>query len=334
LQNVEGETDSHHLVNENGKEGKNGCHDYDSSLTTVSSPEPEEYTYERAIQGYVNFAETRVKSRTAVTSSNVNSSREQLEKSHTSESSTEKISNGHCGKGLSSPPHTPRRQSGAKIEEKLSALEKRRCSSTELNNSINKDKKMPMAKGDVLKRREMFERACEFNEQISKPARRVSEDSQGRLLHHANKAEEATPPIKEKVLLKSSENINGKDSSQLRHRFSNGDISSTLPVQDRLSQLEKRAVEKDKVSDDLTQSIKERLSNLDSAYNKNDNRNITSNRDPNFQTALANFHGTEEKVLNGVDGIKGPGVGSVRSSSPEDDVIYETKRSIIRQFGC
>lgn len=322
MQNEEGETDSQLHVNQNGKERNNGHHDDASSVTTVSSPEPEEYTYERAIQGYVNFAETRVKSRTAVKSSNLNSSRDQLEKPQTSESSTEKISNGHHGKGLSSPPHTPRRQSGAKIEEKLSALEKRRYSSTELNNSINNDKKIPMAKGDVLKRREMFERA---SEQISKPARRLSEDNQGRLSHHANKAEAASL-VKEKVLLKSLENINGKDSTQLRHRFSNGDLSSTLSVQERLSQLEKRGIEKDQTSDDLTQSIKERLSNLDSAYNKNDNRNITPDRDPNLQTTLASFHGTEEKVFNGIDGIKGPGVGSVRSSSPEEDVIYETKR--------
>ncbi|PNF42873.1 hypothetical protein B7P43_G12896 [Cryptotermes secundus] len=323
--NEEGETDRHLHVNQNGKERKNGHHDDASSVTTVSSPEPEEYTYERAIQGYVNFAETRVKSRTAVTSSNLNSSRDQREKSQTSESSTEKISNGHHGKGLSSPPHTPRRQSGAKIEEKLSALEKRRCSSTELNNSLNNDKKMPMAKGDVLKRREMFERACELSEQISKPARRLSEDNQGRLPHHTNKAETASL-VKDKVLLKSSENINGKDSTQLRHRFSNGDLSSTLSVQERLSQLEKRGIEKDQMSNDLTQSVSERLSNLDSAYNNNDNRNITPDRDPDLQTMLASFHGTEEKVFNGTDSIKGPGVGSERSSSPEEDVIYETKR--------
>ncbi|PNF42874.1 hypothetical protein B7P43_G12896, partial [Cryptotermes secundus] len=184
---------------------------------------------------------------------------------------------------------------------------------------------MPMAKGDVLKRREMFERACELSEQISKPARRLSEDNQGRLPHHTNKAETASL-VKDKVLLKSSENINGKDSTQLRHRFSNGDLSSTLSVQERLSQLEKRGIEKDQMSNDLTQSVSERLSNLDSAYNNNDNRNITPDRDPDLQTMLASFHGTEEKVFNGTDSIKGPGVGSERSSSPEEDVIYETKR--------
>lgn len=322
LQNEKEETDRQLHANHNGKQGKNGHHDDDaSSIATISSPEPEEYTYERAIQGYVNFTETRVKSKTAVTRSTLNSSKEQLEKSHVSESSTEKMSNGHHAKGLPSPPHTLRRQSGAKIEEKLSALEKRRRSSTELNSG----KKMPMVKGDVLKRREMFERACESSEQVLKPARRPLEDNQGRLSHPANK-DEARFPVKENVTRRSLENVYGKDSSQMRHRFSNGELSSTLSVQERLSQIENRGGDKDQMSADLSQSIKERLSHLDPTYNENDHRNITSDKDPSLQVKLANPHSTEEKAFNGIDSIKDPGVGSVRSSSPEEDVIYETKR--------
>jgi F-box protein 20 len=322
LQNEEGEPERCLHVNQNGKQGKNGhCDDDGSSVTTVSSPEPEEYTYERAIQGYVNFAETRVKSRAPVTRSNLNNSRNQLEKSVASESSTEKMSNGHNAKGLSSPPHTPRRQSGANIEEKLSALEKRRHSSTELNSSVNSDKKIPVAKGDVLKRREMFERACELSEQVSKPARRLSEGNQARLSHSESKGE----AVKQKASHMSSENINRKGPEVQRHRFSNGDLSSALSVQERLSQLEKQGEEKGQASEDLSQSVKKRLSNLDAAYNKGDNRNITPDNDTTFQTKLANFS-TEEKVLNGVGGVKDLGVGSVRSSSPEEDVIYESKR--------
>lgn len=310
-------------MNQNGKQGKNGHCDDGSSVTTVSSPEPEEYTYERAIQGYVNFAETRVKSRTPVTRSNLNNSRNQLDTSNSSESGTAKLSNGHSAKGLPSPPHTPRRQSGAKIEEKLSALEKRRNSSTEINNSVNSDKKVPVAKGDVLKRREMFERACELSEQISKPARRLSEDNQERLPHSENKGEAVS--VKERASQMSSENINRKDSALLRHRFSNGDVSSAVSVQERLSQLGKQGEEKDQVSEDLSQSVKKRLSNLDSAYNKGDSRNITPDKDNTFETKLANFS-TEESVLNGIGDVKGLAVGSVRSSSPEEDVLYETKR--------
>ncbi|XP_021942761.1 uncharacterized protein LOC110841474 isoform X2 [Zootermopsis nevadensis] len=317
--NEKEETDRKLHVNQNGKQGKNGHHDDDaSSAATVSSPEPEEYTYERAIQGYVNFAEARVKSRTAVTRTNLNSSIEQLEKSHILESSPEKMSNGHHTKGLPSPPHTPRRQSGAKIEEKLSALEKRRHSSTELNSNTVNGKKMPMVKGDVLKRREMFERACELSEQVSKPGRRLLEGNQDSLSHSTNKD-------KEKVMLKSSENINGKDSAQLRHRFSNGDLSSTSSVQKRLSQLENKG-ENEQMSGNLSQSVKERLSNLDSAYNKDGHMNSTAEKDPSLQAKLTNLHSTEEKAFNGIDSIKDPGVGSVRSSSPEEDVIYETKR--------
>jgi hypothetical protein len=327
LQNEKEETDRKLHVNQNGKQGKNSHHDDDdaSSLATVSSPEPEEYTYERAIQGYVNFAETRVKSRTAVTRTNLNSSREQLEKSHILELSTEKMSNGHNAKGLPSPPHTPRRQSGAKIEEKLSALEKRRHSSTELNSNVINGKKLPMAKGDVLKRREMFERACEQSEQVSKPTRSLSEGNQEKLSHPTNK-DEARFSVKEKVMQKSSESIDGKNSKQMRHRFSNGDLSSTLCVQKRLSQLENQGGEKDQISGNISQSIKERLSNLDSTYSKDDYMNSTADKDPSLQAKLANIHSIEQKAFNGIISIKDPGDGSARSLSPEDDVIYETKR--------
>jgi len=324
LQNKEGETERCLHVNQNGKQGKNGhCGDDGSSVMTVSSPEPEEYTYERAIQGYVNFAETRVKSRTPVTISNVSNSRNQLEKSNTSESGTAKLSNGHSAKDLSSPPHTPRRQSGTQIEEKLSALEKRKSSSTELNSSVNNDKKIPVAKGDVLKRREMFERACDLSEQISKPARRLSGDNQERLSHSENKGEVTS--VKEKALQMSSENVNRKDSALLRQQFSNGDVSSAVSVKERLSQLEKQGEEKDQVLEDLSHSVPKRLSNLDSAYDKGDSRNLSPDRDSTLQTKLANFS-TEENVLNGIGGIQGHVVGSVRSSSPEDDVLFETKR--------
>ena len=324
LQNEEGETERCLHVSQNGKQGKNGhCDDDGSSVMTVSSPEPEEYTYERAIQGYVNFAETRVKSRTPVTISNLSNSKNQLEKSNTSESGTGKLSNGHSAKDLSSPPHTPRRQSGAQIEEKLSALEKRKSSSAEINSSVNNDKEIPVAKGDVLKRREMFERACDLSERISKPARRLSEDNQERLSHSVNKGEVIS--VKEKASQMSSENVNRKDSVLLRHQFSNGDMSPAVSVQERLSQLEKRGEEKDQVLEDLSHSVTKRLSNLDSAYGKGDSRNLTSDKDSTLQTKLANFS-TEENVLNGISGIQGLGVGSVRSSSPEDDVLYETKR--------
>ena len=321
LQNVEGEAERCLHVNRNGKEGKNGhCNDDGSSVMTVSSPEPEEYTYERAIQGYVNFTETRVKSRTPVTISNLSNSKNQLEKSNTSESGTGILSNGHSAKDLCSPPHTPRRQSGAQIEEKLSALEKRKSSSTELNSSVNNDKEVPVAKGDVLKRREMFEKACE---QISKPARRLSEDNQERLSHSVHKGEVTS--VKEKALQMLSENVNRKDSALPRHQFSNGDMSSAVSVQERLSQLEKRGEEEDQVLEDLSHSVTKRLSNLDSAYGKGDSKNLTSDRVSTLQTKLANFS-TEENVLNGIGDIQGLGVGSVRSSSPEDDVLYETKR--------
>ncbi|XP_069698666.1 uncharacterized protein smash isoform X2 [Periplaneta americana] len=222
-------------------QGNNGHHEDDnSSAATVSSPEPEEYTYERAIQGYVNFAETRVKSRSTVTRNNLNSSQEGLQES-------EKLSNGHSVKGLPSPPHTPRRPSGPKIEEKLSALEKRRRSSTEINNSVNTDRRMPMAKGDVLKRREMFERACELSEQLSKPTRRLSE----------------TTKQGDKAKCSESDSSAENEAKNSPHRLSNGNVP---------------AVE----------------------------QQSTDVEEP-------------QKVLNGVD-------GSERSLSPEEDVVYETKR--------
>ena len=324
MQNEEGETERCLHVNQNGKQGKNGhCDDDGSSVMAVSSPEPEEYTYERAIQGYVNFAETRMKSRTPVTISNLNNSRNQLEKSNTSESGTAKLSNGHSAKDLSSPPHTQRRQPGAQIEEKMSALEKRKSSSTELNSSVNNDKEIPVTKGDVLKRREMFERTCDLSEQIPKPAKRLSAGNQERPSRSENKGEVTSD--KEKASQMSSKNVNRKDSALLRHQFSNGDMSSAVSVQERLSQLQKRGEEKDQVFEDLSHSVTKRLSNLDSAYGKGDSRNLTPGRDSTLQTKLANFN-TEENILSGIGGNQGLGVESVRSSSPEDDVLYETKR--------
>ncbi|PSN28930.1 hypothetical protein C0J52_28137, partial [Blattella germanica] len=333
--------------NHNYKQGNNGHIDDDgSSATTFSSPEPEEYTYERAIQGYVNYAETRAKSRTPATKSNKNNSRGDIE-----ETETEKLSNGH-GKGLPpSPPHTPRRQSAAKIEEKLSALEKRRRSSTEINNSVNKDLKMPLAKGEILKRRAMFELANDLSEFASKPMRRLSSDSSSKT-KQCNKANSAdskennrlssgeTSPIKEKPTEKAT-NGSKKVDSESKQRLSNGDLSSTPTIQERLSNLEKQSSvteRKEQISENcVSESIKDRLSNLDSSCNKETNRKVTPDRDPSFQAKLANFKNTDEpeKVLNGIDNLnkhtKGPGADSERSSSPEEDVIYETKRQSFHQ---
>ena len=324
-------------ANHYDKVENNGHQDDDhSSTVTVSSPEPEEYTYERAIQGYVNFAETRVKSRTALVKSNINKTIEETE-----ETNIEKLSNGHGKRLPPSPPHAPRRQSAAKIEEKLSALEKRRRSSTELNNSVNKDLKMPIAKGELLKRRAMFELASELSEFSSKPIRKLSSDTTNSKETQSDKtnitdSKESvrllsgkTSPSKEKPTDTSREKV----TTDSRQRLSNGDLSSAHCIQERLLNREKQNLtteQKNQISDCcITESIKERLSNLDSASNKDNDRKVTPERDPSFQAKLASFQNTEEpeKVLNGIDNkdMKVSEAESERSSSPED-VIYETKR--------
>lgn len=115
----------------------------------------EEYTYERAIQSYVNFTESRVRGRSLTPSDDT------------------KVSNGYS-KQVPPVPAKPRRGS-CKIEEKLSELEqlkKRSVSTTDLSNNDSTKKTIVVPKVDILKRKELFEKntdeqSCKTNNRLS-----------------------------------------------------------------------------------------------------------------------------------------------------------------------
>nr|CAD7195027.1 unnamed protein product [Timema douglasi] len=325
------------------KNGLNGHHDDDTSTTaTISSPEPEEYTYERAIQSYVNFTETRVKSRT-MNNINNNVNGNQGNEKLTNNVSAENLSNGTSATKKIPPPVAPRKESAAKKEERLSAREQRRS-------SIDSDttKKLGLQKVDVLKRRELFEKASES----SKPNRaygdfsktksikerlsnleKHNEDANGNKRRHST---DVSSSVKDRLsqFKKSSENISLKESPKLIHRLSTGDSASSQSIQERLSSLEKnlnndRELSPNKLlSEDFSHSIKDRLSNLDSAMNRENGSKLTPDKDPSFQTKLANFRNTETNPFE--EGMNTrlffPNtLNPDRLMNPEEE-IYQTKR--------
>nr|CAD7587588.1 unnamed protein product [Timema genevievae] len=340
--------DKYHYETPNGDERKNGLnghHDDDTSTTaTISSPEPEEYTYERAIQSYVNFTETRVKSRT-MNNINNNMNGNQGNEKLTNNVNAEKLPNGTSATKKIPPPVAPRKESAAKIEERLSALERRRS-------SIDSDatKKLGLQKVDVLKRRELFEKASES--EASKPNRvsgdfsktksikdrlshleKHNEDANGNKRRHST---DVSSSVKDRLsqFKKSSENISLKESPKLIHRLSTGDSSSSQSIQERLSSLEKnvnsdREISPNKLlSEDFSHSIKDRLSNLDSAINRENGSKLTPDKDPSFQTKLANFRNTETNLFEEEmdNRLFFPNTTNPdRLMNPEQE-IYQTKR--------
>nr|CAD7439615.1 unnamed protein product [Timema bartmani] len=340
--------DKYHYETPNGEERKNGLnghHDDDTSTTaTISSPEPEEYTYERAIQSYVNFTETRVKSRT-MNNINNNMNGNQGNEKLTNNVNAEKLPNGTSATKKIPPPVAPRKESAAKIEERLSALERRRS-------SIDSDttKKLGLQKVDVLKRRELFEKASES--EASKPNRvsgdfsktksikdrlshleKHNEDANGNKRRHST---DVSSSVKDRLsqFKKSSENISLKESPKLIHRISTGDSSSSQSIQERLSSLEKnvnsdRELSPNKLlSEDFSHSIKDRLSNLDSAINRENGSKLTPDKDPSFQTKLANFRNTETNLFEEEmdNRLFFPNtINPDRLMNPEQE-IYQTKR--------
>nr|CAD7569799.1 unnamed protein product [Timema californicum] len=327
------------------KNGLNGHHDDDTSTTaTISSPEPEEYTYERAIQSYVNFTETRVKSRT-MNNINNNVNGNQGNEKLTNNVSADILSNGTSATKKIPPPVAPRKESAAKKEERLSAREQRRS-------SIDSDttKKLGLQKVDVLKRRELFEKASES--EASKPNRaygdfsktksikerlsnleKHNEDANGNKRRHST---DVSSSVKDRLsqFKKSSENISLKESPKLIHRLSTGDSASSQSIQERLSSLEKnvnndRELSPNKLlSEDFSHSIKDRLSNLDSAMNRENGSKLTPDKDPSFQTKLANFRNTETNPFE--EGMNTrlffPNtLNPDRLMNPEEEV-YQTKR--------
>uniref|UniRef100_A0A1B6FZW0 DUF4757 domain-containing protein n=1 Tax=Cuerna arida TaxID=1464854 RepID=A0A1B6FZW0_9HEMI len=207
------------------KESTNG------HLQREPSSEQEEYTYERAIQNYVNFTESRVRGRSLTPSGSDNS----------------KLTNGFSKKSSPPVPAKPRRGS-CKIEEKLSELEeiKKKSMST---NDLTENTKRPLSvpKVDILKRREMFEKSQE--EETPSVKNRLSGDFG------------SSKSIRDRV------SSLGKPAEDMQSIKKINRLSAEVSVKDRLSSIEKqKSIEttttKSNAPQTITNSVKDRLTSL------------------------------------------------------------------------
>lgn len=197
--------------------------EYDSGTTaTTSSPEPEEYTYEGAIRGYVSRVSQNI----------------------------------------------PRR-SLTGIDSKLEAAKSMNGSKTNLNDDNSKSP-LSVVKVDILKRREVFEKASQKNND-NKMNNRLSGDFTG------------TKSIKERLSSlerQKYETENGdKATNKTLNRLS-GDMSS---IRERLTHLEKQAAERESKSSvhrklstedmETVRPLRERLSTLEK-YSSSDESSV------------------------------------------------------------
>ncbi|XP_045503994.1 uncharacterized protein LOC123700722 isoform X2 [Colias croceus] len=240
------------------------ANEYDTcTTTTISSPEPEEYTYEGAIEGY--------KSRIISTT---NSNIVKTVVNNSMEKSPDK-SNGDI--------HKIRTSVSNKIEEKLSSFQQQRA-----NDLKNNNPKKDLPKVDIHKRREQFERENSQELQINKtklPDIANKKSIKERLYslekfteesHIQKSASDLTKlptevkPLKER--LSCLEKVKTTEPEKVK-RLSNGDLSNTKSLKERLSSLKSQNAEEEvKVTKtevkEVSMSLKERLSCLDAAKNK------------------------------------------------------------------
>lgn len=241
--------------------------EYDTcTTTTISSPEPEEYTYEGAIEGY----KSRIISQT--NSSIVKT----LVNNNFKEKSPDKL-NGDL--------NTIRTSVSNKIEEKISSFQQERA-----NDIKNNNQKKDLPKVDIHKRREQFERENSQESQINKPKlpdiankksikERLSSLEKFTEETHTQKSTSdltklptEVKPLKER--LSSLEKVKSASVEPERaKRLSNGDLTNTKSLRERLSSLKSQTSEeevkiiKTEVKE-VSMSLKERMSFLDAAKNK------------------------------------------------------------------
>ncbi|XP_072933600.1 uncharacterized protein smash isoform X2 [Epargyreus clarus] len=243
------------------------ANEYDTcTTTTISSPEPEEYTYEGAIEGYKSRIISQTNSSIVKTVVNNNLKEKSPDKT-----------NGDVNRIRTSVSN--------KIEEKLSSFQQERVNDTKNNNQ-----KKDLPKVDIHKRREQFERENSQEPQTNKPKlpdisnkrsikeRLSSLEKFTEEMHVQKSTSDLTKlptevrPLKErlssleKVKSASTEVDKGK-------RLSNGDLSNTRSLKERLSSLKTQKSEEEvKITKvevkDVSMSLKERLSCLDAAKNK------------------------------------------------------------------
>ncbi|KAG6446146.1 hypothetical protein O3G_MSEX004321 [Manduca sexta] len=244
---------------DNNRKLGSSANEYDTcTTTTISSPEPEEYTYEGAIEGYKSRIISQTNSnivKTLVTGK---------------DKSPEK--NGDVNRIRTTVSN--------KIEEKVSSFQQERANDAKL---VKKD----LPKVDIHKRREQFERENSqelankpklpdiankksIKERLSSLEKFTEETHVQKVISDATKLPSEVKPLKER--LSSLEKVKSNEPEKIK-RLSNGDLSNTRSLKERLNSLKSQTSEEDgKIVKtevkDVSMSLKERLSCLDAAKNK------------------------------------------------------------------
>ncbi|KAF9409175.1 hypothetical protein HW555_011392, partial [Spodoptera exigua] len=240
------------------------ANEYDTcTTTTISSPEPEEYTYEGAIEGYKSRIISQTNSTIVKTVVNNNFKEKSPEKNGDLNRIRTNVSN--------------------KIEEKLSSFQQERA-----NDAKNNNQKKDLPKVDIHKRREQFERENSQEPQPNKPKlpdiankksikerlsslEKFTEDSHiQKSTSDLTKLPTEVKPLKER--LSSLEKVKSTEPEKVK-RLSNGDLSNTRSLKERLSSLKSQTSEEEAKATktevkEVSMSLKERLSCLDAAKNK------------------------------------------------------------------
>ncbi|XP_050354678.1 uncharacterized protein LOC126776307 isoform X2 [Nymphalis io] len=251
---------------DNNRKLGSSANEYDTcTTTTISSPEPEEYTYEGAIEGYKSRIISQANSNIAKTAVNNNFKENSPDKS-----------NGDINRIRTSISN--------KIEEKMSSFQQERA------NDLKNNNKKDLPKVNIHKRREQFERENSQEPQITKPKlpdmankksikerlsslEKFNEEMQiQKSTSDLSKLPGEVKPLKDR--LSSLEKVKST-STELNKtkRLSNGDLSNTRSLKERLSSLKSQTSEEEiKVIKtevkEVSMSLKERLSCLDAAKNK------------------------------------------------------------------
>ncbi|XP_052119951.1 uncharacterized protein LOC113204576 isoform X8 [Frankliniella occidentalis] len=274
--------------------------------------ELEEYTYDRAIQGYVNFTETRVKSRNA----------NQISRSESEcveETSEEMAACSFTQIESAAPVRKPRNDS--KVEEDIAEIERLQSDNISSSDLQSPEKKVNVPKVNILKRKELFERSesSELNEHLKVAPRAAGDFLNSKSIRdrvsnlERQKSEEQSEKMKQVKQLSSEISVKDRLSRLERQQSSDSELrscsNSNLPIlgssgdvvvspppsiKDRLSSLEQVASH-DRTSKTVAEitpaSIKNRLSELEAP--KEPLKKVTPVKDPSFRDKLANFRSSE-----------------------------------------
>ncbi|XP_054270067.1 uncharacterized protein LOC128991302 isoform X2 [Macrosteles quadrilineatus] len=295
---------------------------------SVNGHHDEEYTYDRAIQNYVNYTESRIRGR-SLTPSEDNSN----------------LSNGLAKKSSPPVPAKPRRGS-CKIEEKLTELEQIKKKSMSTNDlSENSRKPLSLPKVDISKRKEMFEKTQD--EDMSNSKTRLSGDFgstksiRDRVTSFSKASEDSQA---NKKLNRISGEISVKDRLSSIERQNSTEQNSTSPksnsavngtpitqsVKDRLSSLQKSSVNQAKPATVQSQVTKEKLKvkeepitktvkkdDLVSNSENNQINRVKENNSKNINHSYTNGTTKEDEVSDNME---------EKSTSSPSDEMYESKR--------